>query len=417
MAEESEARVGGVLPPRARLGLVARAGTAPAAGGAVSFSDRGGPVLQSAKVLLIFWGTSWTGNPPVTSASIIKAVQSIVGSPYMDRLHQYRAIGRATVHGSLTVSTPVGSSPADPPHPFSDGDVSQLLTNLVNTGALPSPVSDPQLLYVVFMPPGVGSSGTFVGEHSSVSIGGANCHYAWLTNAGTLNGITSVFSHELVEAVTDPEGSAIIGDPGTCSQSGWCEIADICTGSTVTINGVVVQRYWSQADNTCAPTDQQVKDQKDSKDTKDTKEKESKETKEPKEFKDVKDHKPEWKEYKEPKEFKDVKDHKSEWKEHKDYKEPKEFKDVKDHKPEWKEQKEFAEGGLAGQPSDLSGRIDELAQRVARVEEGLASGRAFIRPEERPPVGEQAVSSAESPGEDQAKDAKPAPRGRRRPRA
>jgi hypothetical protein len=90
---------------------------------------------------------------------------------------------------------------------------------------------------------------------------------------------------------------------------------------------------------------------------------------------------------------------------------------VKDHKPEWKEQKEFAEGGLAGQPSDLSGRIDELAQRVARVEEGLASGRAFIRPEERPPVGEQAVSSAESPGEDQAKDAKPAPRGRRRPRA
>jgi hypothetical protein len=103
------------------------------------------------------------------------------------------------------------------------------------------------------MPKGVSSASTgFLGEHFSSSISGYSnqAHIAWVTNNGTLSSVTTIFSHELVESVTDPEGTAVTGVPGTCSQSGWCEIGDICN-TTGTVNGVVVQSYWSDEDQAC----------------------------------------------------------------------------------------------------------------------------------------------------------------------
>jgi hypothetical protein len=68
-----------------------------------------------------------------------------------------------------------------------------------------------------------------------------------------LDRTTWIMSHELVESLTDPEGNAIVGVSGTCEQSGWCEIADICD-STVVVSGVAVSTYWSeQADKCVAP--------------------------------------------------------------------------------------------------------------------------------------------------------------------
>jgi hypothetical protein len=57
-------------------------------------------------------------------------------------------------------------------------------------------------------------------------------------------------SHELVESLTDPDGSAILGVSGTCKQSGWCEIADICPGDSI-VNGVAVSPYWSEQAAAC----------------------------------------------------------------------------------------------------------------------------------------------------------------------
>ena len=54
----------------------------------------------------------------------------------------------------------------------------------------------------------------------------------------------------MVESCTDPEGTAILGVAGTCSQSGWCEIGDVCS-STGVVDGVKVQSYWSQKDKAC----------------------------------------------------------------------------------------------------------------------------------------------------------------------
>jgi hypothetical protein len=58
-------------------------------------------------------------------------------------------------------------------------------------------------------------------------------------------------SHELVEVATDPQGGGFLGANGTCDESGWCEIADVCESTWSTVDGVTVQGYWSNQDNEC----------------------------------------------------------------------------------------------------------------------------------------------------------------------
>jgi hypothetical protein len=73
----------------------------------------------------------------------------------------------------------------------------------------------------------------------------------WVRNDGALNNNTSIpriFSHELVEACTDPEGDAWQINP--VNSTNWNEIGDACSSTTV-LNGVLVQSYWSQFDHAC----------------------------------------------------------------------------------------------------------------------------------------------------------------------
>jgi hypothetical protein len=224
-----------------------------------------GPVIPVVKVYLIFWGTAWLATPrPVPySADIINAVSSILNGPYLSKVDQYdvrlhygHPSQRGRLAGTTIVSSAVGpstsQSPADPPNPFQDSAVAGLVTNLIANRTLPSPDDEPSALYVVIMPKGVSSGTGFAGEHITRSISGNSnqAHIAWVTNNGTLSSVTTIFSHELVESVTDPEGTTVTGVPGTCTQSGWCEIGDICN-TTGVVNGVVVQSYWSDEDQAC----------------------------------------------------------------------------------------------------------------------------------------------------------------------
>ncbi|MGC2596620.1 MAG: hypothetical protein WA395_00640 [Nitrososphaeraceae archaeon] len=58
-----------------------------------------------------------------------------------------------------------------------------------------------------------------------------------VTNDNTLEGITRIFSHELVEAVTDPEGNDIVGTAGTCSQVGCVKLLMCVKVNMVTLGG------------------------------------------------------------------------------------------------------------------------------------------------------------------------------------
>src|SRR5438128_7116462 len=54
--------------------------------------DSGGPVLTHVDIDLIFWGAGWN-NAQALKTSVTNAVQTIMDSPYLSGLSQYRGIG------------------------------------------------------------------------------------------------------------------------------------------------------------------------------------------------------------------------------------------------------------------------------------------------------------------------------------
>jgi hypothetical protein len=214
-------------------------------------------VLKDLNLWLIYWGTPWATYISPTASEITQAAQTMMGSTYFSGLGQYCGIRGPTFGGAIQVTD------SDPPNPFSNAAITTMLYDQLGKGALPEPDEDPSILYCVILPPGVNAAEPdVVGEHSFFvyfdltdfslppDFDIARAHFAWVTNDGTLDSITTVLSHELVESCTDPNGDGIQGVSGTCSQAGWCEIGDVCEWSEVR-DGVRVQAYWSEADQAC----------------------------------------------------------------------------------------------------------------------------------------------------------------------
>lgn len=215
-----------------------------------NFVDGGGPVIRNVQVQLIFWGQVWNNLANPTVEQVTQAVSSILAGTYMSALRQYRNIGSGRLIGQTIVSQASAHAAADPPNPFSAGNIVALLIDLIHAKTVAQP--NPQVLYVVILPARVLSSQfNVVGEHFFFPLDGHNVHYAWVTNDGSLDTVTTRFSHELVEAVTDPEGTGIHGTLDNDKQSGLFEIVDACQGDTTVINGVAVQKYFSQKDGIC----------------------------------------------------------------------------------------------------------------------------------------------------------------------
>jgi hypothetical protein len=339
-----------------------------AAASGIVVSDGGGSVLDHVRVHLVFWGTSWSGASVPSMGDVLTSTQSIVSGPYMDGLAQYRGIQRGVVAGSTLVASAVGNSPASPPAGFTDNDIQNLLSDLVYRSMVPSP-SDSQLLYVVILPPGVSSTQdpAAIGKHSHYTyyafpLYWANVRWGWVMNSGTLDSVTETFSHELAESCTDPDaGSGFVVTAGCTGGSSRCEIGDICEGQDERINGVLVQKYFSVRHDQCIGN-MGVKDAKDSKDTKDGKN-ESKETK------DNKDHK----------EHKDTKDHKDK-------------ENAKEKEKDAKEKDRDAPFAVSAILTNISQQLNELAQQIGASEQPLPAGQAFIGEDERPAVGEHALT-------------------------
>lgn len=218
-----------------------------------SIVDLNGLVIKGIEVHLIFWGTEWAGQASPSTDEVIKAVQNILSGSYLSGLAQYRGIGNGTFLGTTFITS------FNPPNPFSSDDVAQFVLKLISTSQVPKPEDDQQIWYCVIMPAGVAcNQADLLGEHSyimNVSIGFpidieiSKVLYAWVTYNSTLDEITTVFSHELVETCTDPDGNGFQIPPP--DPNAWHEIGDVCEGISDEVNGVYVQAYWSQADGVC----------------------------------------------------------------------------------------------------------------------------------------------------------------------
>ncbi len=217
---------------------------------AANFTDNGGAVIQFVRVQLIYWGSAWNSNPPPTptSAQVTNAANRILTGGYMTGIAQYRGIGQGYLLGSTTVTA------SSPNQNFTDADVASLIKGLISAKTIPDLDRDNQTLYCVFVPKGINHvGGGSIGEHTYYTdASNRRVHFAWVMNNGTLDYITTILSHELVESCTDPEGTAVTGTAGTCGGGGgWCEIGDVCQGTDGQVNGVKVQSYWSQSDKAC----------------------------------------------------------------------------------------------------------------------------------------------------------------------
>ncbi len=232
---------------------------------------RGGPLIAAVKVFAVYWGSAWASTLPpssgpqgVTRAAFDGFLSDLVGGIYMDLLAEYSTqnvtIGRGSLFGSNTVGP-------DPASQVADTDIRTLIAGRLADGTIPP--WDPNTLYAVLLPPGVtvqisggaASCSDFCGYHDAILDANGNpvAYYAVLpypgcqgcmqAQNGTLlsdfDALTSVASHEVAEAVTDPV-------PG----SGWYddqqgEIGDICAWQLAAPDGYTVQQLWSNRHEAC----------------------------------------------------------------------------------------------------------------------------------------------------------------------
>jgi hypothetical protein len=223
--------------------------------------DMGGMVKTAVHVGLVFWGSVWGSTLTVPSmGNVIDAVINILSGNYLDGLAQYRNCGTngRTLLSVSYISYQVRNSPANPPNPFSEQDVQNFIQDALSQNLIAISVLDPAHLICVIMPPKVNyTDSSLGGNHSFLRANDPfipiKTHYSWVGNDGTLNFVSSLFSHELAEAMTDPEGNSFqVSGSSRCTPNPttWCEIGDVC-GAWQLLNGVSVETYWSDNANRC----------------------------------------------------------------------------------------------------------------------------------------------------------------------
>lgn len=243
----------------------------------------GGPLLNNVQVQALYYGSEWSTNSTAAQmeGQLEGYLQYIVNSPYMDML---TIAGYDVDRGSFTRGWYYGKT-IDNTYYLEDSTIQTDLQYLIGHtgGGVAAPVSF--RLYVVFVEPNVAveqglngpnSQKTFSGYHGSfpgynAAGQSAEINYAVVTvPGGTLgnkgwqglsafDSMTKTTSHELAEAVTDPEPFGYRGwyDPTYSGPTHEDEIGDIVENlpnSTVYLNGYAVQIEAAKNDQPLTPT-------------------------------------------------------------------------------------------------------------------------------------------------------------------
>lgn len=227
----------------------------------------------------IFWQPTGSYMSPTYQSLLERYFGDIGGSPLYNVATQYYDSGGNIVNSSAYATAWVDTSPY-PSNTLTDADIENEVLNAVNTNRWPW--SSPDVEYFVFTARGenscAGSSCSFTqycAYHSNFAatdgVTTANVLYANMPYAGTnrsacgapsspnndidADSTINLLSHEQMETVTDPLGTAWYDSAGS-------EIGDKCAwtfgttgsnGADVTWNGhpYIVQQEWSNATSSC----------------------------------------------------------------------------------------------------------------------------------------------------------------------
>jgi hypothetical protein len=227
----------------------------------INVTYRGGPLLQHAKVATLFWGTEWQKGSGVAYLNgFFKALFD--DGRYVANLSQY-STGNWTIENGEWVGS--ASATAAAPTTVTDAQLRDLIRAGISRGVVPAPT--PDTLYFVFVPGSVHvkdsygeiSDGNFDAYHDYAR--GDGFAYA-VVIASNPQQATKAASHELAEAITDPQvdrnatlgwyddQNGEIGDipnalfaAGRISRADWLDTLKGADGTEYT-----VQKEWSNRD-------------------------------------------------------------------------------------------------------------------------------------------------------------------------
>jgi hypothetical protein len=230
--------------------------------------------MKSPPVYLVFWGSYWgttAGKADVTR--LTAASKSILGSTYLSGLTQYGSDGKATLGGSVVVTTPAVTNP-------NKSDLQSFLQQNIDGVRLPRPTTIFNVpIYVVITDPahsttngGYNVPGVYSNRLSYPRPIQTPMHMVYLgtSTSGSsvdLDSFTLAFGHEIAETITDPDGvhgihlappasepTAIVGTNSAGQRWSSGQVADFEPEPGgqrhygYRLNGYLVQPYWSVKD-------------------------------------------------------------------------------------------------------------------------------------------------------------------------
>ena len=216
-------------------------------------------MLTNVETQGVYLGADWGTNSSLQSQAKAtdQYLSTLVSGPYMDMLNNAGyGVGRGTASTGVVDNLTINKNVA-----LTDGQIQTDLEALIGSPQSGLQAPDANRLYMVYVEPGVvvqmgsaTSQTSFLGYHGAFADGNSVIHYAVMPAPGTPNPtpasqgfasafdeLTSVSSHELAEAVTDPDVNY--------STLGWYdyqlngEIGDLAAGHESTITGANGTQY------------------------------------------------------------------------------------------------------------------------------------------------------------------------------
>ena len=253
-----------VVPMSYEPASVARLGAA----GPLDMTWHGGPVQHIQKIFTIFWNPTATPFPAGYQATINQFVQDLNGSSYYGIARQY-----TDTTGPISTTLTFGGTWLDtanpiPHDPLTTADVFNEMTRALAANGW---AADANTYFQVYTPNGYGATTNYCGWHATysqpfglvlfpASHPSGTCALTGLVpNGQAVDAAISISAHEIMETVTDPQGT------GWFQVDGNGEIGDLCAwqfgaragdGSNVILNGhpYLIQQEYSNATSSCVMT-------------------------------------------------------------------------------------------------------------------------------------------------------------------